>query len=644
MESTQTPSAEDIRAELNRVIASVPFANSHRSQRFLRFVVEASLSNADESLKEFAIAVDVFERNVSYDPSIDATVRVEAGRMRARLREYYAEAGRNDPIIIDVPKGGYHANFIRNPTTFETPAPAAQTPSTAVEAPHSWNRRPVVLGALAVLLLIAVVGTMLLRRRNPAQAASRANGQIVLAVLPFSNETGSDSNTYLTEGITQTLIRQFSQLPRVRVLSRAAVERMTRQNAATQFSVGYLLTGALVRNSDGDMVLNAELSNAKDGSVLISRQYIPDEADLRPIQADIVQDVVNGLGIQLNAKDSAGAQQPLTSSPVAFAYFLRGEMLVRKRDDPGNLHRSIEEFQAAVKLDPSFALAYSSLAEAHLELGVYYELPLDHMPLARQYAQHALSLDPSIRQAHGILGLIDLLYDWNLPAAQTELAQADTRENAIWSLGCTAHLLATNGRYRHAEEDLQRMLEFDPDSSMLISELGCVKYYAGQYDDSIRYYRQAMAVDFQSVLGYWGLGRALTKTGRYKEALETLRAFKPANGIEPPIITAEIGYTEGVSEDKQSAEETLRQLKEQAKKIYVDPYLIAVVYLSLGDHGRTYVWLNKAYDVRSPFLISLASDPKWSDEIRDPRLRALWDRMTHQQAVDAVHEVSANAL
>jgi TolB-like protein/Flp pilus assembly protein TadD len=637
MQRAQTPSAENIRLELERVIASAPFANSHRSQRFLRHVVEASLNNVEESLKEFAIAVDVFERNVSYDPSIDATVRVEAGRMRARLREYYAEAGRGDPIIIEVPKGGYHANFVWNPAAVEISAPALQ-------APHSWGRRPVVLGALAVLLLIAVVGTILLRRRNPAQPASRANGQIVLAVLPFSNQTGSDSNSYLTEGITQTLIRQFSQVPSVRVLSRAAVERMTRQNAASQFSVGYLLTGALVRNSEGKLVLNAELSNAKDGSVLSSRQYIPDESDLRPIQADIVQDVVNGLGIPLNAKDSAGAQQPLTSSPVAFRYFLRGETLVRRRDDPGNLHRSIEEFQQAIKLDPSFALAYSSLAEAHLELGVYYELPHDHMPLARQYAQRALSLDSSIRQAHGILGLIALLYDWNMPAAQSELAQADTRENAIWSLGCTVHLLTTNGRYRHAEEDLERMLEFDPDSSMLISELGCVKYYSGQYDDAIRYYHRAMAIDSQSVLGYWGLGRALAKEGRYKDALDALQTFRPANGVEPPIITAEIGYTEGLSGDKQAARETLHKLNEQSKKIFVDPYLIAVIYLSLNDQKNTYAWLNKAYDVRSPFLISLASDPKWSSQAGDPRLRALWNRMTQQHAVDAVNEVSAGAL
>lgn len=636
MERTATITPEGVRAELERVLASAPFANSHRSQRFLSYVVDSTLKNADESLKEFAIAVDVFGRNTSYDPSVDATVRVEAGRLRTRLREYYADAGRNDPIVIEVPKGGYRANFIANET-------AVTEPPTPVEAKRRlW--RAALIGAMAALVVVGVVTTTLFLRRRGAEPQVRNSGQVVLAVLPFSNQTASESDSYLTEGITETLIRQFSQLPQVRVISRTAVDRMSRQNAAREYGVGYLLTGALVRNADGKLVLNAELSNAKDGSVLTSRQYIPDEADLRPIQADIVQDVVRGLGIELNAKDRGGAQQPLTSSPAAFGYFLRGETLVRKRDDPGNLHRAIQDFEEAVKLDPSFALAYSSLAEAHLELGIYYESPRSHMEPARLNAQRALSLDSSLRQAHGILGLIALLYDWNLPGAQTELAQADTRENAIWSLGCTAHLLAQNGRYRHAEEDLERMLEFDPDSSMLISEMGCVKYYAGEYDDSIRYYHQAMAIDSESVLGYWGLGRALAKTGRYKDALDALQKFKPANGIEPPIITAEIGYTQGVSGDKLSAAQTLRGLKEQARKIYIDPYLVAVVYLSLGDRESTYAWLDKAYDVRSPFLISLATDPKWSDEASDPRLRALWNRMTQGHPADSAHEVSVGAL
>ncbi len=631
MESTRSNSAEEIRAELERVLASAPFANSNRSQRFLQYVVESSLNNQDESLKEFAIAVDVFERSDSYDPSVDATVRVEAGRLRSRLRDYYADEGRTDPIVIDVPKGGYRATFTERSTVGKSaaaPVEPASGPGDAqehVERPGWLRMAPL---ALAVLVLIAALAGIAFWKKRTPPTVTAGNVQKVLAVLPFSNQTGANADSYLTEGITESLIRQFSQIPGLRVISRAALDRVNRQNAAKELGVGYLLTGALERNADGRLLLNVELSSAKNGTVLRSNQYIPDETDLRPIQADIVRDAVKGLGIALDTAQAAGAQRPLTSSPAAFQNFLRGEAAARLRDDPANLHEAIRSFEEAVRLDPNFAFAYSSMAESHLELGVYYEAPRDHMPLARQYAERALALDPSMHQAHGTLGLINLLYDWNLPSAQRELEEADTRENAIWQLGCTAHLLMINGRFRHAQEDLENMLEFDPHSGMLIAELGCVNYYSGHNEDSIHYYQQALTIDPHSVLGYWGMGRSLAREGRYKEALEDLRTFKKLNGFQPNIITAEIGYTEAASGDRHAAMETLNQLKEESKHTYVDPYLMAVIHLGLKDRESTYALLDKAYQAHSPFLISIATDPKWSDLRSDDRFEALWNRMT----------------
>jgi TolB-like protein len=635
MKETGKTSAKDIQAELDRILGSTPFANAHRSQRFLRYIVECSLKNHDEFLKEFAIAVDVFGRNVSYDPSINATVRVEAGRLRSRLREYYADQGRNDPLIIDVPKGGYRAMFSERSAAPGAAVPHVDTASgagetrTQVQKPR-WRRFAL---ALAAIILVTAVGAIALWKKRMPPTVTAESGQKVLAVLPFSNRTGARTNNYLTEGITETLIRQFSQIPQLRVMSRVAADRVNEQNGASEFGVGYLLTGALERNANGRLALNAELSDAKNGTVLRSKQYIPDEADLRPIQADIVQDVVKGLGISLDTAQAAGAQRSLSSSPAAFQDFLRGEAAARRRDNPANLHEAIQDFEEAVRLDPSFAFAYSSMAEGHLALGIFYEAPRDHMPLARQYAQRALALDPSMQQAHGTLGLINLLYDWNLPLAQRELEEADIREHAIWQLGCTSHLLSINGRYRHAEENLERMLEFDPHSVMLIAELGCVKYYAGHYDDSIRYYQQALSLDSHSVLGYWGMSRSLSRQGRYKEALEELKLVKKLNGFEPTIITAEIGFTEAASGDRSAALETLRHLNEESRHVYVDPYLRAVVYLGLKDRENTYAWLDRAYQARSPFLISIATDPKWSDSRSDARFKALWNRMTKTQAV-----------
>jgi hypothetical protein len=116
--------------------------------------------------------------------------------------------------------------------------------------------------------------------------------------------------------------------------------------------------------------------------------------------------------------------------------------------------------------------------------------------------------------------------------------------------------------------------------------------------------------------------------GQYKEALQILRNYKTMSGMEPPIITAEIGYIDAVSRDKSGAESTLQQLAAESKHIYVDKFLIATIYLGLNDRTRAYGLLDQAYAEHSPFLVSLATDPKWAGWRDDAHLKALWSKMT----------------
>jgi TolB-like protein len=649
MASIVTPRPEVVRAQLERILSSTPFAGSHRSQRFLRYVVEHSLEDSHESLKEYAIAIEVFERDSSYDPSIDATVRVEAGRLRSRLRDYYAGPGRNDALVIDMPKGGYRATFTERAPAESSPATfalhsskdaVAQTPPSAPQIPAAPSRDAGILRRAlrwevlaTALACCAFLGWTLLRHNRQPREAASAKAPVVLAVLPFANQTGSDANNYVTDGLTDNLIRQLSELPRVHVMARTAVEHASRQDLVRQRGVKALLVGKLRRNSEGRLVLDSEVSNA-NGTVLRSSQYMADESDMPSVQADVVQDVIQGLGIELDARQSAGAQKPLTSSPAAFQAFLRGESAARDLTPQGH-HAAIRNYEEAVRQDGQFALAYASMAESHLLLGLYYEPARDHMPLARQYAEHALALDPSMREAHGALGLIHLVYDWDYTAAENELADADARDSAMRALSCTAHLhlLGDREHMRHAEEDLHRMLEFDPGSPSLIAELGCVSYYAGRYADSIRYYREAIAADPGAAIAYWGIGRSLALEGHYGEALAVLKRFKEVNGFEPPVITAEIGYSQAASRDRRAALATVKRLEQESKVNYVDPYLIALVFLGLKDGDNTYAWLNRAYDARSSFLISIATDPKWSGSRGDPRFKEIWNRMTESRNV-----------
>ena len=628
--------------QLERILASHAFAGSQRSQSFLRYVVKRSFGASDdaseETLKEYTIAVEVFERDASYDSSIDATVRVEAGRLRNRLRDYYADEGKLDRLIIEMPKGGYRATVRERPPT-DLPMAAVEVPNASdqvVPDPQAGSQetrletRQEPRGyrwwvATAALLVIALIASALLQRERLPRSPS-ASGPIRMAILPFRNETGIAADGYLAEGLTENLIRQCSELSPLRVMTRSAVENVDRNSAARQLGVTVILNGALRKDSDGRLLVDGELSNAVDGSVIRSRQYTAEQGDLQPVQADIVQDVIDGLGIALNTRQSSHTQRPATSSPAAFQDFLRGEA-AHLAASPESTHLAIESYGEAVRKDPMFALAWAGLADAHAYLGIYFEPPTQHMPLARKAAERAVSIDRSLPSAHGVLGLIHLFYDWDYAGAQKELTAENPREFAITRLGCTSHLLERSGHIRQAKQSLDEMLEFDPRSAMLISELGCVQYYDGKYEEAIRDYRRSLAADPRAPLAYWGLGKSLAREGRYTEALEVLRRFKTVNGFEPPIITAEIGYTLGASGDKKDALEVAHSLELASKTTWVDPYFQASIYLSVKDESHTYAWLDKAYLARSPFLISMTTEPKWGRSQEDPRFQALLHRM-----------------
>jgi TolB-like protein len=633
------PTTPEIEEELDRILSSKVFAAAQRSQAFLRYVVERSLTDAPGPLKEFSIAMDVFARNHDYDPSIDATVRVEAGRLRGRLREYYDVEGSRDPIHIDVPKGGYYPTFaFRNGkigAAKEVPLIVEQAESVEATTGRRW---PLSWGRWAVVGLVLALVAAGVWRWHPSrqQVLSDPEGgpQISLAVLPFANETGNKANDYLADGLTDNLIRQLSEIPPLKVMARGAVYRF-RSSTDKAVSVGRslhvnsVLSGEM-HEANGKLIVDTELSSMADGSIIESHQYLPEDDDLRPVQASITQDLIHGLKIELDARQSAHVLRPVSSSIEAYQEMLRGEGAAG-RNSPMELHDAIGHFEQAVKLDPKFTIAWSDLAQAHLLLGIYFEDPRQHMPQANEYASRALQFDPEYGEAHGTLGLVKLLYNWDYAAAASELASAKDEQSALTVLSCTSHLMAQTGRTRDADEMVHRMLGYDPQSAQLIGELGCIDYYRGDYENAMRHYREAVAMDPHSPVPYWGLGKTLSLQGKYGEAVKVMRQFKPANGFEPPLLTAEIGYALGREGKTSEAQREVAELREESKSAFVDPYLVSLIYLGMGDEQVALQWLNRAYAVRSSFLISISTEPKWKSMIERPALQAFLAKMTPRE-------------
>jgi hypothetical protein len=158
------PDESPVKAQLDRIVNSRAFSGAHRSQHFLRYILQHAIARTDEHLKEYSIAIDVFERDSSYDPAVNNTVRVEAGRLRSRLLEYYAGEGSADPLIIEVPKGSYRVLIHNRPRNLHAPhndRPAQQpiTPAALHRSPSpvaASPRRPLAPAALPHLLAVSL--------------------------------------------------------------------------------------------------------------------------------------------------------------------------------------------------------------------------------------------------------------------------------------------------------------------------------------------------------------------------------------------------------------------------------------------------------------------------------------------------------
>lgn len=556
-------------------------------------------------------------------------------RAIAVLRRVLGDSAQDPKFIETIPTRGYR--FI---------APVEALPETSQMVPLRENvprgsfvadrpeRLPArsLLPAVAVLALclvvIATTSVLLWHRHKTIAVVHRA--PISIAVLPILNQTGDPSLDYVSDGTTQSMIQDLAGVLGLRVIGSTTVFRFRNPPQDAQ-SIGHnlradaVLQGRLQRNQD-KLVLNVELTQTDNDSILLSHQYLSDTLDLRSVQADILHDTLQSLSFDTGRLSGQSPLGPHTNNPAAYEENLRGEALTRA-DSPEAFREAVQHFQKATTLDPNYDRAWSDLAQAHLFLGIYYESPLDHMPIARNAALRALQLNPSLPEAHGSLGVVDLLYDWDYASAASELEKEGAMRSAMSMLACTAHLREQSGHPRRAEEEVRRLLSYDPQSEMLVSELGCAAYYERHYEDAIRSYRSAMELDPGSPLPYLGLGRSLTELGRYQEAVDVLDSFSKRNGFVPPILLAESGYTCALSGDQKGAMQRMESLEDQAKSAYVDPYLIALIYHGLHDHTETIDWLQKAAAVHSSLLFSILSDPMWQDSQQDPQLIAIVDKM-----------------
>ena len=473
--------------------------------------------------------------------------------------------------------------------------------------------------AAGVALLLLAVAFWLWNGRSRAIQA--------IAVLPFVNVGADPSTEYLSDGITESIINNLSQLTTLAVMSRSSVFRYKRpeidpQIVGRELNVQAVLMGRVTHRGN-ELSVSAELVDTRNNHQIWGEQYNSKLTDVMAIQEQISRDISDKLRVRLSGEDKKRLIKRPTDNAEAYALYLKGRYQWNKQTLDG-METGIQFFQEAIQKDPRYALAYAGLADAYALLADYNVLAAKEvMPRAKTAAMKALEIDDAISEAHASLGWAKLTLDWDWPGAEREFRRSmELNPNYATGHQWYAEYLTTMGRAEEARAEMKRALELEPASLPISVAMASTQYYARQYDQAIELCRRAILMDPQFIGAHVFLGRAFEQKGSHAEAIAELRqALQLSQGDSNEL--AALGQGRAQSGDRAEAQKILKELNQRSTRTYVQPMWIAAIYAALGDKDEATQWLRQAVGDRSVWLIYLKVDPSFDSLRSDPRFTDL---------------------
>ncbi len=467
--------------------------------------------------------------------------------------------------------------------------------------------------ALGIIAIVTAAIIYLTFREKPLDS---------LAVLPFANVGGNPGTEYLSDGITESIINNLSQLPKVSVRSFSSVARYRNkdvdpQEAGRALKVQAVLTGRLVHHGD-QVAINTELVEVRDNRQIWGGQYNPKVSDTLSIQEQISREISDKLRLKLSGEDKQRMTHGATEDPAAYQLYLQGRYQWNKQTLEG-LQESIDYFQQAVHKDPRYALAYAGQADSYAQLADFNVLPTrEVLPKVKSAAAKSLELDEAGAEAHTSMAWAKF-HEWDWASAEREFKRAiELNPSYPTAHSWYGEYLMVQGRFDEALAEMNRAAELNPLSPGLNLALGYRFYYAHQYPDAIEQIQKTLAMDAKFVPAHVYLGRAYEQRGAYAEAIAEIRkALELSEGDTNEL--AALGHAYAVAHQADEAKKILDQLKERSQQTYVQPSLIAVIQVGLGDKNQGFDWLQKAYEDRSAGLLYLKVDPAFDAIRSDPR-------------------------
>jgi len=504
--------------------------------------------------------------------------------------------------------------------------PADSTDAPSVPSTGSLSTESVVTGikrhkvaiglGLVVLILLAFGFAFFLPSRGTKTEIDS------IAVLPFANVGGNADTEYLSDGLTESLINNLSQLRTLNVKSRSSVIRYKGKDVEPQLvgkelGVQAVLLGRMSQHGD-ELTLNLELVEARTGNQIWGEQYNRKLPDLILMQSDITRDVLEKLRQRLTSSEQQRATKNYTANAEAYKLYLQGRFYCNKRTEE-SYQKAIDYFRQAIEKDPNYALAYTGLADCYSFLsGQGIRPPQEVFPLAKDAATKAIQIDNSLSEAHTSLAYVKLYYDWDWAGAESEYKQAIAlNPNYATPHHGYAYLLICSGRTEAAFAEIKKAEEIDPVSLIFQTDHGEFYYFARRPDEAIAQLQRAIDMDPSFVRAHFLMGRALIQKGRCDEGIEeALKAEKMSPVGEASGWRAQEYASCG---RKAEAQKVMKELLDLSKDHYISPHWFAATQASLGNKDEAFKWLDQTIDRRFGPMIYLKMNPIWDPLRSDPR-------------------------
>jgi len=462
--------------------------------------------------------------------------------------------------------------------------------------------------------------------KDASEIDSRSNGAsthaLPIAVLPFKHLAAQEIEDHLGIGLCDTLITRLSSVRRFAVRPTSSVvrygdERTEPLGAGRELKVDFVVDGRIRRVGD-KLRVTVQLLSVAEEVICWANQFDEKLMDVLQLEDSIAEQIATALLPRLTADERERLAKRGTNNPEAFEAYLRGRYHLNSLTEDG-IFKALADYELAVQLDPSYALAYTGIADHYYYLAVYGVMPSRQCLLASETAaRRAVEMDPMLSEAHTALGFaLAGRFKWDESERHFRHALELSPNSALAHLRYGSQLCQQGG-FEKSLQHAYRSTELDPVTPIFQFSVGWGLYYARRFDECLQQYRTMIAAHPLNPMAYFGLAWVARYVGRHEEALSAMKRAEELSN-ESLMMMVGRGQAYAAAGLHESAREVLAKLDALPAERHVIPYQVALIHHFLGDKEAAIRCLESAFEERDLWLVWAGVEPAFDNLRTDVR-------------------------